>query len=83
MTLQTGNEPLTLSRFVYEETGYPLEVQTEVHTSDPTMAGIWDIWREMLRNNCTTCVEADTDPRSECHAWGSLALYEPPSVILC
>ena len=42
----------------------------------------WDIWREMLRNNCTTCVEADTDPRSECHAWGSLALYELPSVIL-
>lgn len=42
----------------------------------------WDLWREMLANNLTTCVENETDGRSDCHAWGSLALYELPSVTL-
>ena len=42
----------------------------------------WEIWRRMLRNGCTTCVEAEDYARSECHAWGALILYELPSVIL-
>ena len=42
----------------------------------------WDIWREMVQNGCSTCIETDKNPRSECHAWGALALYELPSVIL-
>lgn len=42
----------------------------------------WDIWRHMVRCNCTTCVEAEEYSRSECHAWGALALYELPSVVL-
>ena len=42
----------------------------------------WEIWREMIRNGCTTCVEAEDYARSECHAWGALILYELPSVIL-
>lgn len=42
----------------------------------------WDAWRTMLANNCTTCVESESYARSECHAWGSLALYELPSVTL-
>ena len=42
----------------------------------------WDIWRRMIKNNCTTCVEAEAFARSECHAWGALALYELPSVVL-
>lgn len=42
----------------------------------------WDIWRRMLANGCTTCVEAEDYARSECHAWGALALYELPSVTL-
>ena len=43
---------------------------------------LWNIWRDMLRDNLTTCVENNTDARSDCHAWGSLILYELPSVIL-
>jgi len=43
---------------------------------------LWNPWREMVKNNLTTCQENDTDARSDCHAWGSLALYELPSVIL-
>ena len=42
----------------------------------------WNSWREMIKNNATTCTEAETYGRSECHAWGSLALYELPSAIL-
>ena len=36
----------------------------------------------MLELHCTTSVESDIEVRSECHAWGALALYELPSVIL-
>lgn len=42
----------------------------------------WEIWRNMIRNHCTTCVEGEYYPRSECHAWGALALYELPSAVL-
>lgn len=43
---------------------------------------IWNTWRDMLDNHLTTCVENDTDARSDCHAWGAVALYELPAVIL-
>ena len=43
---------------------------------------LWDLWRKMVKDNLTTCVENDTDCRSDCHAWASLLCYELPSVIL-
>ena len=43
---------------------------------------LWGMWREMLDQHLTTCVENTTDARSDCHAWGALALYELPAVIL-
>lgn len=42
----------------------------------------WNLWRNMVKNNMTTCVEASVKERSDCHAWGALALYELPSVVL-
>ena len=42
----------------------------------------WEAWRTMLKNHCTTCVESEAYARSECHAWGALALYELPGTIL-
>ena len=42
----------------------------------------WEVFRDMIRSHCTTWVEDPVTSRSECHAWGSLALYELPSVIL-
>lgn len=42
----------------------------------------WDIWRKMLDNHMTTCAEAEAYARSDCHAWGAIALYEMPAVIL-
>jgi alpha-L-rhamnosidase len=43
---------------------------------------LWNLWRQMISNNLTTCVEDDVNQRSDCHAWGALALYELPAVIL-
>lgn len=43
---------------------------------------LWDIWKDMLRNNMTTCAEDPLKSRSDCHAWGALILYELPSVLL-
>ena len=42
----------------------------------------WDLWRQMVKDHMTTCVENDTDARSDCHAWASLLCYELPAVIL-
>ena len=43
---------------------------------------MWDMWRKMLDNKMTTCVENNTDERSDCHAWGALILYALPAVYL-
>ncbi len=42
----------------------------------------WNIWRQMVNNHMTTVAESDDEPRSECHAWGALALYELPAAAL-
>ncbi|MBP3399776.1 MAG: hypothetical protein J6K75_08465 [Erysipelotrichaceae bacterium] len=42
----------------------------------------YNIWRRMIANHMTTSAEAEAFSRSECHAWGALALYELPSVTL-
>ena len=42
----------------------------------------WDIWRGMVKMNLSTCVEDGVTGRSDCHAWGALALYEWPSTVL-
>ena len=42
----------------------------------------WEAWRTMIKNHCATCVESEAYARSECHAWGSLALYELTGTIL-
>lgn len=43
---------------------------------------LWEIWRQMVRDNLSTCAESDTQPRSDCHAWASLICYELPAVVL-
>lgn len=36
----------------------------------------WEYWRYILKLNLTTIPETPVNPRSECHAWGALPLYE-------
>lgn len=40
------------------------------------------LWIRMLEKGLTTCVEDEIGERSDCHAWGSLILYELPAVVL-
>jgi alpha-L-rhamnosidase len=49
ITVETGEEPLTVTKLSYRETGYPLEVQTKVETSDESLKGVWDISERTLR----------------------------------
>ena len=49
LEITTADTPVTVMRFDYTETGYPLEVQTKIETSDPEMAAIWDMSERTLR----------------------------------
>lgn len=43
---------------------------------------LWDMWKGLLDLHLTTIPETPSKPRSDCHAWGALALHEFPAVIL-
>jgi hypothetical protein len=41
-----------------------------------------DTWIGLLSRGSTTCPEEPHHPRSECHAWGAIAIYEFAAVVL-
>ena len=49
LRIKTGEEALTLHGLDYEETGYPLQIETAVRTSDPSLIEIWEISARTLQ----------------------------------
>ena len=41
-----------------------------------------DSYRGLLKLNCTTVPETPTNSRSDCHAWGAIAIYEFSATVL-
>ncbi len=50
LTVETAEEPLTLTGFDFIQTGYPLAVKSYVETSDESLKGIWNISLRSLQN---------------------------------
>lgn len=42
----------------------------------------WNLWRTLLDQHLTTVPETPFAPRSDCHAWGALMLFEGPARLL-
>lgn len=49
LEIETADVPITIKKFEYKETGYPLEVMTKVKTSDESLSKIWEISERTLR----------------------------------
>lgn len=49
LRIRTSDEPLILKRLDYEETGYPLDVKTQVETSDESLKEVWEISERTLK----------------------------------
>ncbi|KAL6357029.1 hypothetical protein LRP88_10646 [Fusarium phalaenopsidis] len=45
-------------------------------TYETYWAQVWKPWKKMLTNNLSTWEEDDVRQRSDCHAWGSVPVYE-------
>lgn len=43
LQVEVGSEPLAIHRFHYRETGYPLEIEADFHSSDESLRKLWDI----------------------------------------
>ena len=42
------------------------------HYTEP----LWQTWQDFIDLHCTTFPETPYDPRSDCHGWSALPLWE-------
>ncbi len=81
LVLATLDEPEKFAQCTVAAMFYLFRALEKIGAYDRTET-LWETWRNMLKNNLSTCVENYVGERSDCHAWGSLLLHELPSVIL-
>lgn len=43
LQVEAGEEPIVIDRFLYRETGYPLEIKADFRSSDESFRRLWDI----------------------------------------
>ena len=79
--LQTLKHPEQYARCSVAMMPYLFRALEQCDLYEQTQA-LWSTWRKMLQYHLTTCAEDLIRQRSDCHAWGALALYELPSVVL-
>ncbi|KAF2166607.1 glycoside hydrolase family 78 protein [Zasmidium cellare ATCC 36951] len=74
----SGNSPINFSKCSYMMRFYALRAFAMAgdHVYEQQWKTTWDPWKKMLQNNLTTWEEDDVRQRSDCHAWGSLPIYE-------
>ena len=65
----------------YAYTHYTLRAFAAAGMYEEMWESVWKPYRQMLANNLSTWEEDDVRHRSDCHAWGSLALYEYPAEV--
>ncbi len=81
----TGEEAVRIMQQVLEDPSliqcsfvqkyYLFRAAEKVGLYDKTES-LWDAWQEFIDLHCTTFPETPFDPRSDCHAWSSLPLFE-------
>ncbi len=81
LVLATLDDPEKFAQCTVAAMFYVFRALEKIGAYDRTEA-LWETWRNMLKNNLSTCVENYVGERSDCHAWGSLLLHELPAVIL-
>lgn len=79
--LQTLHHPDQYAQCSVAMMPYLFRALEQCDLYDQTQA-LWAPWHKMLEYHLTTCAEDLLRQRSDRHAWGALALYELPSVIL-
>ncbi|KAJ5715863.1 uncharacterized protein N7483_013044 [Penicillium malachiteum] len=77
LLLTSFNDP-KFSKCSYMMRFYALRAlaMTEGSAYEELWDTMWAPWRQMLANNLTTWEEDDVRQRSDCHAWGSVPIYE-------
>ncbi len=65
----------TLVQCSFMQNFYLFRALEKVGMYDETLK-LWDKWESFLQLHCTTFPETPFDPRSDCHGWSALPLYE-------